>query len=125
MKPQILAQKVQDKYIGRLAVSVWSGYRVQNLRYFAQKVQDKYRQAGSQCMEWVLGTKHQILCSESSGQVYRQAGSQCMEWVPGTKPQILAQKVQDKYIGGLAVSVWSGYRVQNLRYLLRKFRTSI
>ena len=39
------AQKVQDKYMGRLADGVWSGYWVQNLRYFAQKVQDKYMHA--------------------------------------------------------------------------------
>ena len=68
-KPQDTLLRKFRTSIGRLAVSVWSGYWVQNLRYFAQKVQDKYRQAGSQCMEWVLGTKPQILCSESSGQV--------------------------------------------------------
>ena len=68
------------------------------------------------------GYKTSDICSESSGQVYRQAGSQCMEWVPGTKPQILAQKVQDKYIDRLAVSVWSGYRVQNLRYFAQKVK---
>ena len=45
---------------------VGTGYKTS---YLAQKVQDKYRHAGSQCMQWVLGTKPQILCSESAGQV--------------------------------------------------------
>ena len=89
IKPQILC----SASIGWLAVGVWSGYWVQNLRYFAQKVQDRYRHAGGQCMERVLGTKPRILSTESVG---RQAVSGC---TLGTKPQIptTAQKVQDKH----------------------------